>query len=169
MRCRLYLLATTVTFFPRDCLPATLQPTSLPSEFPTSLPSATPSRLPSPTPTFQPTLTPVHPPTPGPTETRLPNPRGGALQDSVVYVTAITNGVKKLSTEDTEQLRQEGFQSTAERVDDTPMGRIKLKFPFPYGGKRFRHAYVNANGGLFFEPSPPCDAFFFGREKLRLR
>jgi len=61
-------------------------------------------------------------------------------------LTSITHGVKTLSSEDVELMASQGFQSSAERVDDTPMDRINLKFPFNYGGNRYRHAYVNANG-----------------------
>ena len=135
-----------VLLFPHPCSPATLHPTPMPSEFPTPLPSSSPSKLPSQIPLPQPTWAPVHPPSPAPTETRPDNPRGGSLRDSLVYLTSITHGVKTLSSEDVELMASQGFQSSAERVDDTPMDRIKLKFPFNYGGNRYRHAYVNANG-----------------------
>ena len=51
--------------------------------------------------------------------------------------------------------------SGASRVDDTPMAHHAFGFPFVFGGTRHRHAWANANGALFFTPTPPCDAYVF--------
>jgi len=47
------------------------------------------------------------------------------------------------------------------QVDDSPMDRARLPaVGFPFLGKRRYEAYVNANGAIFFDPAPPCGAFF---------
>lgn len=42
--------------------------------------------------------------------------------------------------------------SLASEADDVPMARVPLGFSFFYGGQRFRVAYINPNGALFFSP-----------------
>ena len=87
--------------------------------------------------------------------------------------------------EDARALREDGVVAGCSRVDDTPMThvrlcrytqtlklihhnttlaslaqQVRLPFTFLFAGKRFRHAYLNANGGLFFDPAPPCGQYF---------
>ena len=114
---------------------------------------------------------------------QLPGLYGTSSRRSLMYLSGASRESKW--DEDARALREDGVVAGCSRVDDTPMThvrlcrytqtlklihhnttlaslaqQVRLPFTFLFAGKRFRHAYLNANGGLFFDPAPPCGQYF---------
>ena len=53
-----------------------------------------------------------------------------------------------------------GKNSSISETDDTPLELLSLGFPFDYYGKRTTSVWANPNGGLQFQPAPPCGCCF---------
>ena len=76
----------------------------------------------------------------------------------MVYLTAAS--AERSLSDANELLLQSSITSGASDCDDTPMFHVPLPFTFPYAGGRYQHIYLNPNGMIFFEPRPPCEAYF---------
>lgn len=53
-----------------------------------------------------------------------------------------------------------GARLAASDVDDTPMALAPMISTTTVLARRLKHAWANANGALFFAPTPPCSGFF---------
>ncbi|KAJ8601983.1 hypothetical protein CTAYLR_002716 [Chrysophaeum taylorii] len=52
-------------------------------------------------------------------------------------------------------------------VDDTPMAGVEFDFEFPFLAQSRRVGFVNANGAVLFEPTPPCGSHFGWQSEAR--
>lgn len=118
------------------------------------LPSASPTPLPSASPTALPTTPPSASPTHEPTLWRG-SLDSDVLDNTVTYLVATSSGVNEGFV-----TSGDGIVSGVSEVDDSPMYHVKQHFTFPFGGVRYRHIWINANGGIFFTPNPPCSAYY---------
>ena len=131
----------------------------------TSLPSPLPSSSPSPIPSSPPSSL-LSQPTGRPSK-QDHSILGAAQRRSLKYL-VVAKRERNLDGADEDLLRDEGIIASVSEVDDTPMTHVSLSFDFLFAGKRFKDIYINANGGIFFSPTPPCGAYFSAGEPCSL-
>jgi hypothetical protein len=137
-------------------LKPSIQPVVRNSTEPTGQSLSGPSPIPRLFPTAQPTANPNLEPSEYPSViTNIPKISGD--RRSLFYMSGISSGKFRLTKG---FLLSEWKVAGCSFVDDTPMSKVSLPFHFLFGGKRFNEVYLNANGGIFFSPAPPCDNRF---------
>jgi hypothetical protein len=59
-----------------------------------------------------------------------------------------------------EEMLSDAINADASICDDTPLSHVPLPFTFNFGGMRFRHIFLDPNGMIFFDSTPPCRGYF---------